>query len=68
MVFLKWININRILIVTRLFLNLVVKELAADARNLFKTRNNHSPQGGGRRERGSKMIVNMGGGRVGVYF
>ena len=23
---------------------------------------------GGRRGRGSKMIVNMGGGRVGVYF
>ena len=25
-------------------------------------------KGGGRRGRGSKMIVNMGGGRVGVYF
>ena len=25
-------------------------------------------EGGGRRGRGSKMIVNMGGGRVGVYF
>ena len=37
---------------------------------LSKGEKGEKPEGGrgGRRGRGSKMIVNMGGGRVGVYF